>query len=306
MKDDRLLEMRVFRTVVEAGGFTAAANVLGASQPFISQVVTSLEQRLGVTLLHRSTRMHRLTSEGERYLVLCREVLDGLEAAEAQIRSSEPAGDLRISVPHAFGMDQIVPVLPGFCAAYPKLRVHVSLSDSNVNLIEDNFDVAIRMGRLQDSTLRSRKICDLQRVVVAAPSYLDAHGRPVTPQGLARHRCLLWEPPRDHLNHWPFLVNGKVEKLHVQGGLHSTDGTTLFQLCVAGMGIMRLAEHLAVPAIRRGQLVRLLPEYEAKDDTAIHAVYLPERQLVPRVRAFVDHVVEAFREPPWMKANRPS
>ncbi|AQH03894.1 LysR family transcriptional regulator (plasmid) [Burkholderia sp. KK1] len=302
MKDERLLEMRVFKTVVETGGFTAAANVLNVSQPFVSQSVNNLERRLGVQLLHRSTRTMRLTGEGERFLRSCNEILETLEEAEAQVRSSEPTGNLRVSAPHAFGMDQLVPQLPRFLAAYPKLCVHFSLSDSNVNLIEDNFDIAVRMGRLQDSSLRSRKLCNLQRIVVASPAYLAAHGQPVTPQGLTKHTCLTWESPREHLNQWPFMINGKLERVAVRGSFRSTDGTTLFQLCVAGVGIMRLAEHLALPAIRRGELVRLLCEYEAKDDTAIHIVYLPERQVVPRIRAFIDHFADAFRTPPWQTA----
>ncbi len=299
MKDDRLLEMRIFKAVVEAGGFTAAAHALNASQPFVSQTINHLERRLGVQLLHRSTRTQRLTSEGERFLASCNELLEAVEQAEAQIRSSEPTGDLRISVPQAFGIDQMVPALPGFLSAYPKLTVRFSLSDSLVNLIEDNFDVAVRMGQLQDSSLRSRKLCELQRIVVAAPGYLARHGTPVTPQGLDRHQCLLWDAPRDHLNRWPFIINGKPEKILVQGTFRSTDGTTLFDLCVAGIGIMRLAEHLALPAIRSGKLVPLLSDYQARDDTAIYAVYLPERQLVPRIRAFVDHFAEVFRQPPW-------
>lgn len=299
MKDDRLLEMRIFKSVVESGGFTAAANLLGVSQPFISQTVTSLERRLGVQLLHRSTRMHRLTTEGERFLASCNDILANVEEAEAQIRSSEPTGDLRISAPHAFGMDQLVPALPGFIKQYPKLCVHFSLSDSNVNLIEGNFDVAIRMGKLQDSSLRSRKLCDLQRIVVAAPRYIAENGQPVTPQGLSRHACLTWGSPREHLNQWPFMINGRFEKVAVEGNFRSTDGTTLFQLCVAGVGIMRLAEHLAVPAIRRGDLAPLLSDYQAKDDTAIYAVYMSERQLVPRIRAFIDYFVDIFQVPPW-------
>lgn len=299
MKDERLLEMRVFKAVVEAGGFTAAANLLGISQPFASQCMNSLERRLGVQLLHRSTRTQRLTNEGERFLASCNAIINSVEEAEAQIRSSEPTGTLRISAPHAFGMDQLVPALPGFLSAYPKLRVHFSLSDSNVNLIEDNFDVAVRMGRLQDSLLRSRKLCELQRVVVAAPQYLSAQGRPATPAELSRHTCLAWESPREHLNQWPFVINRRLEKVSVQGNFRSSDGTTLFQLCVAGMGIMRCAEHLALPAIRRGDLVPLLSDYQAKDDTAIHVVYLAERRLVPRIRAFINYMVDIFREPPW-------
>jgi DNA-binding transcriptional LysR family regulator len=128
--DERLLEMRVFKAVVEAGGFTAAASLLGGSQPFVSQSVNSLERRLGVQLLHRSTRRQRLTKEGEHFLSSCNDILDSLEEAEAQVRSSEPTGNLCISVPQAFGMDQLVPAMPGFLSSYPKLCVHFSLSDS--------------------------------------------------------------------------------------------------------------------------------------------------------------------------------
>jgi DNA-binding transcriptional LysR family regulator len=134
---------------------------------------------------------------------------------------------------------------------------------------------------------------------VAAPRYLAEHGQPVTPQGLSRCACLTWESPREHLNQWPFMINGRLEKVAVEGNFRSTDGTILFQLCVAGMGIMRLAEHLAVPAIRRGDLVPLLSDYQARDDTAIFAVYLSERQLVPRIRAFIDYFVGVFEVPPW-------
>jgi DNA-binding transcriptional LysR family regulator len=149
MKDDRLLEMRVFKAVVESGGFTAAAHALGVSQPFVSQVVNNLERRLGVQLLHRSTRERRLTDEGERFLALSAGILEGIDLGEAQIISAraEPRGDLRVSAPLAFGMDQVVPRLPDFLTAFPQVKVHLSLSDSLVSLIEENIDVAIRMGR---------------------------------------------------------------------------------------------------------------------------------------------------------------
>lgn len=301
MKDDRLIEMRVFKAVAETGGFTAAANLLGVSQPFVSQSVSNLEKRLGVQLLHRSTRTQRLSSEGEIFLASCRRILDEVEQAEVQVRSDEPSGDLRVSAPLAFGLDQVVPQLAGFLDAFPQVTMHLSLSDTLVNLLEDYFDVAIRMGRLQDSSLASRRLCDLQRIVVAAPAYLARHGHPVTPQGLVRHNCLMWQSPMERLNHWPFLMEGRREEVPVRGSFRSSNGSTLFEMCVAGVGIMRLAEHLALPAIRAGRLVPLLADYQAQDDTAIHAVFLPERKLVPRIRAFVDHFVEVFREPPWTR-----
>lgn len=299
MKDNRLVEMRVFRAVAEAGGFTAAAHVLGISQPFVSQTVTALEKRLGVQLLHRSTRTQRLTGEGEQFLAACRRVLEEIDLAEAQVSSPEPAGELRVTAPRAFGTDQIVPRLPAFLQAHPRITMQLSLSDSVASLLEENLDVAIRMGRLQDSSLMSRKLCELQRIVVAAPAYIERHGVPVTPQGLERHDCLMWMPPADHLNRWPFMVSGRRQEVPVQGSFRSSDGTALFQMCVAGMGVMRLAEHLALPALRSGVLVKLLGDYQAVDDTAIHAVFLPERRLVPRIRAFVDHFSQVLRNPPW-------
>ena len=262
-----------------------------------------MEHRLNVKLMHRSARTQRLTAEGERFLMSCKEILTGIDEAEADIRSSNPIGELRVSAPRAFGLDQIAPALPAFISRFSGLTIHFSLSDALVNLIEDNFDVAIRMGQLQDSSLRSRKLCDLQRIVVAAPSYIATHGVPVTPHGLKRHECLMWDGPHDRLNQWPFLINGKLEKIPAQGRFRSSDGSTLFELCMAGVGIMRLAEHLAVPAIRAGKLVPLLSDYLGKDCAAIHAVYLPERQLTPRVRAFVDHLVDVFQTPPWQKAS---
>jgi DNA-binding transcriptional LysR family regulator len=300
MKDDRLVEMRVFKAVADTGGFTAASHVLGVSQPFVSQSVTSLERRLGVQLLHRSTRTQRLTSEGEAFLASCKRIIDEIDQAEMQIKSPEPVGELRVTAPLAFGMDQIVPLLPAFLEAYPQIKLHLSLSDGLANLLEDNFDIAIRMGRLQDSSLMSRKLCKLQRIVVAAPAYIAAHGMPVTPQGLDRHNCLLWQAPLEHLNRWPFMINGKPKEIPVRGNFRSSDGTTLFQLCTAGVGVMRLAEHLALPAIRSHALVPLLSDYQAQDDTAIHALYLPERHLVPRIRAFVDYYLGVFRNPPWV------
>lgn len=295
--------MRVFKAVVDAGGFTAAARFLEISQPFVSQSVTNLERRLGVQLLHRSTRTQRLTSEGVLFLSSCRRILDEIDEAELQIRSPEPTGELRVTAPLAFGMDQIVPRLPAFMQAYPYIKLQISLSDALTNLLEDNFDVAIRMGRLQDSSLMSRRLCNLQRLVVAAPKYVALHGVPVTPKGLERHNCLSWAPPRDHLNRWPFMVNGLREEIPVNGSFRSSDGTTLFQMCMAGVGIMRLAEHLALPAIRAKALVPLLADYQAEDDTAIHAVYLSERQPVSRIRAFVDYFIKVLRDPPWLAAT---
>ncbi len=301
MKDDRLIEMRVFKAVVDAGGFTAAAVRLEASQPFVSKVVSNLERRLGCKLLHRSTRSQRMTREGERFLSSCNRVLDAIDHAESQIKEGDPLGELKVSAPLAFGLDQIVPRLPAFQEKYPRLTVHLSLSDNIVNLIDDDFDVAIRMGRLQDSSLVRRKLCHLHRIVVASPDYVGKFGQPVTPEGLenGQHNCLMWRGIHQHMNRWPFIINGHLEHISVRGNVHSDNGSSLYELCLKGVGIMRLAEHLALPALRRGDLVPLLSDYVVRDDTAIYAVYLGEGPTKPRVRSFIDYYAEIFKTPPW-------
>ncbi|UWQ21534.1 LysR family transcriptional regulator [Jannaschia sp. W003] len=301
MKDDRLVAMQVFRAVAETGGFSAAARALEASQPFVSQTVARLEARLGTPLLHRSTRGQRLTDEGEAFLHAARRALDAVEAAEAEVldRRGEVAGTLRVTAPLAFGLDRIVPLLPAFSAAHPALTVDLSLTDERVGLIEHGVDVAIRMGRLEDSSLRARRLCALRRVVVAAPAFLDRHGRPERPPDLEAFDCLLWGGAREHLNHWRFREDGRDVEVAVRGRIRSDNGQSLFAMCLAGAGVFRAAEHLALPAIAAGALVPLLEHFDAGDDGAIHALHMGGPAALPRVRVFVDHLAAAFRDPPW-------
>lgn len=301
MKDDRLLEMRVFRAVVETGGFTQAAHALGASQPFVSQVVQRLEARLGATLLHRTTRGQRLTPEGARFLEAARRVIGALEAEEAEWQRAEAQidGRLRVTAPIAFGLDRITPLVPEFLARHPHLSLDLRLTDDHENLIEDGIDVAIRMGRLTDSGLRHRRICRLSRIVVAAPELVARHGTPKTLDDLARMPCIAWDGSRGHLNRWTFETGGERVTFRAQSRFRSNQGMSLFAMCLAGVGVMRAAEHLARPALRAGRLVQLLPDHAPADDTAINAVFLPERDMVPRIRSFVDFLAGAFRAPDW-------
>lgn len=301
MKDERLLEMTVFKAVAEHGGFTTAAHALGTGQPFVSKTLGNLEKRLGVALLRRSTRQMRLTEEGVQFLASCNRILAEVEEAEGRISSTAaaPGGDIRVTTASSFGMDQIVPLLPEFLRTYPDMRVRLSLSDTLVDIIGNGFDVAIRMGQLQDSMLLSRKLCHLQRIVVASPSYLALHGAPATPKDLASHNCLLWEAPMDHLNHWPFMIDGKRIAVNIHGNFQFSTGMTSVDMCLAGVGLTRMAEHFAIPAIRKGLLVPLLSDFQASDGTAIYAVYAKERHIHPRVRAFINYLIEKFKTPPW-------
>jgi len=306
MRDERLLEMQVFKAVADHGGFTAAAHALGTSQPFISRAMMNMEKRLGVALLRRSTRQISLTDEGRIFLLSCSKIISDIELAEGQISSTgvSVSGDLRITTATSFGMDQIVPILPEFMALYPEVQVRLSLSDNLVDIIGSGVDVAIRMGNLHDSMLLSRKLCHLQRLIVAAPAYIKKYGMPKTPADLVHHNCLQWEAPIEHLNSWPFIVDGQCVNVNTKGNFRFTSGMSSVAMVVAGVGISRMAEHFALPAIRDGRLVPLLSEYQAHDDTAIYAVYAKERNVHPRVRAFVNFLVDKFASPPWEYSTR--
>ncbi|WP_425087246.1 LysR family transcriptional regulator [Stappia sp.] len=305
MRDDRLLEMRVFQAVVDTGAFTAAAHSLGVSQPFISQTVQRLEQRLETKLLHRTTRGHRLTAEGERFLAVARRVIEAVEQAEAdwQTNGSQVEGHLRVSAPIAFGLDRVTPLMPAFLARHPGLSLDLRLTDDTENLIDDQIDVAIRMGRLPASSLMHRRLCRLQRIVVAAPALLERFGVPETPAELERMPCVAWDGSREHLNRWRFVVAGAPVVFRAESRFKSNQGMSLYQMGLAGFGVMRIAEHLARPAIADGRLVQVLADCTDVDDGAIYAVFLPDRHMVPRIRNFIDFLVEAFKAPPWEDAE---
>jgi DNA-binding transcriptional LysR family regulator len=301
MKDDRLLEMRVFRAVVESGGFSSAANMLGASQPFVSQTIRRLEARLGATLLHRTTRGQRLTPEGERFLSAARTAIRAIEEAEAlwQQEEAQIEGQLRVSAPIAFGLDRLTPLVPRFLSRHPNLSLDLRLTDDHENLIADGIDVAVRMGRLSDSGLMHRRLCRLRRIVVTAPGLVAHHGMPETLEDLARMPCVAWDSSREHLNRWRFECDGEHVTFHARSRFRSNQGMSLFAMCLSGVGVMRVAEHLARPAIHQGRLIQLLDHLAPADDTAIHAIYLPERDVVPRIRTLVDFLVAAFQAPDW-------
>ena len=299
MKDDRLLELRVFEAVVHAGGFTNAAHGLGVSQPFVSQTIKRLETRLGTQLLHRTTRGQRLTSEGETFLDKARHAIAAVDAIDASVLNdhTQIAGVLRVTAPIAFGLDRVTPLMPDFMRAFPQLELDLRLTDDIENLLEAGVDVAVRMGRMPDSGLLSRRLCSLQRLVVAAPKLLEKYGTPRVPADLANLPCLAWDGNRAHLNRWDFSVDGEIRTFRVTSRFRSNQGMTLYQMCLAGQGVMRMAEHLARPEIQSGRLVELLPEFNSDDDTTIQLVFLPNREIVPRVRGFVDFMTAAFKVP---------
>lgn len=292
---DKLSDMRAFQAVADTGGFTAAAAELRVSQSLVSRAVTRLERRLGTTLLHRSTRRVSLTDEGVTFLQGCRRVLEEIGEVERSVTSGEsPGGVLRISASVLFGQDLIVPLLPEFMARYPKLEVQLSLADRHVDLIEEKIDVAIRLGRLASSSLIAKKIGEQRRLIVASPAYLAQHGRPKTPDDLLDHNCLLWDEGHDHLNRWPFEVNGTMRHIKARGRLVVNNAQALLHLAVLGVGITRMSEYFARPLIRRGELVSLLEVSHRDEANPVHALYARTNIAKPRVRAFLDFLTEKF------------
>lgn len=293
--------MLVFKAVVELGGFTAAASALSTTQPFVSRVIKRLEQRLGITLLRRSTRQLRLTPEGKDFLASANKILGDLDAMEAGLSSgrADLSGEIRLTAPTNFGVDQVAPLLPGFFARHPRIRINLALTDTVVDLLDGGFDIAIRMGRLQDSMLLRRKLAPLQRIVVASPAYVREHGEPKRPADLAHHNCLRWDAPLERLNDWPFVVDGEKVVVRVTGNFQASSGVAIGIMCTGHVGVSRMAEHLALPLIRRGELVPLLTQYQPVDDAGIYAVFMRERFVHPRIRAFVDYLVECFEKPAW-------
>jgi len=290
---DKLSEMKMFQAVADSGGFTAAANELGVSQSAVSRAVVRLEQRLGTSLLHRSTRRISLTDEGDIFLRACRQVLEDIGEAERSVTSDkQPAGTLRVSAAVLWGLDPLVALLPEFTSRYPKIGVHLSLTDRYIDLIDEKIDVAIRVGQLADSSLIARKVGEMRRVIVASPAYIARRGKPKTPADLLNHDCLLWDEEHDYLNRWPFEVNGVLRHIKVCSNLVSNNAQALYQLAIMGAGIFRMLEYRARPLIRSGELVPLLERSHRDKAISVHALYVRTNIAKPRVRAFVDFLIE--------------
>jgi DNA-binding transcriptional LysR family regulator len=298
---DHASEMAAFVRVVDSNGFSAAAPALGLSPSAVSKLVTRLETRLGVRLLQRTTRALHLTQEGEVFYTAAKRIVGEIDALEDQIagQSGTPGGLLRVTTSLAFSGHQLAPVLSEFLARYPLVQVELLPTDRVIDMVEEGVDIAIRIGRLADTSFMARKIGEDKRLICAAPSYLARHGTPQRPEDLARHNCLV-SRDRSQLNRWPFKRDGQVFELEVSGRVAVTEGEIQMQLALQGIGIVRLTRLTLARAIREGTLVPLLSEFAAYDDAVpIHAVYPHRRHLAPKVPAFVNFLIEKFTPPPW-------
>jgi DNA-binding transcriptional LysR family regulator len=292
---DRLQELLVFVRAAESGSFSRAGRELGLSQPSVSRIVSELEARLGVTLLLRTTRRITVTDAGELFLERARELLAQWEDAEDAARGVDSLrGTIRLALPVIYGTREIIPRLPKFLASHPLLRIEMSVADIRQDLVAEGADVAIRLGRLEDSTFGARRLATLERYLVAAPSYLRTHGIPKTPAELAAHDCI-FGPGGFGRESWSFSRNGTVTSVDVRGRIYTDSGPGLFASVVAGLGIAIASTAMCAAEVKAGTLKRLLPNYKL-EPVEVHAVFPAGPRLSTKVRAFVEFLAKELNE----------
>ena len=291
----------VFVAVVKNGGFSAAARKLGVSKSAVSKRINQLENHLSVLLLHRTTRKLSLTEAGERYYEHAVQALSAAGKAEDAVTElqGEPQGKLKISSPMSFGRLHVAPLIPKFMQRYPKLSIDLVMDDRNIDLVADGIDVAIRSGKLRDSTLVARKLTPLRQVLCASPAYIDRYGMPLTPLELSERNCILFSYSSD-ANEWTLTKDDISEAVLVSGSYRVNNSEAILEALREGVGIGRLPTFVAGPDLKAGNLVRVLKTHHIPDHT-FYAVF-PERQYLPaKVRAFLNFAIEYFGgdQPYW-------
>ncbi|MDO8606902.1 MAG: LysR family transcriptional regulator [Phaeospirillum sp.] len=292
--------LQAFVRVAETGSFSEAARRLGLSKSMVSRQVSSLEAELGVRLLHRTTRSLSPTEAGRAYLDRCQRILADLDEANLLVSQLQamPRGRLRVSAPLSFGIGHLSAALPGFLERYPEIELEMNMTDRHVDLVEEGWDVAVRIGRLADSSLIARRLAPIRRLAAAAPAYLERRSMPLVPSDLEGHDCLTHSGMV--AAEWRFVSpDGRPLQVGVHGRFHADNGDVLRVMALAGLGVVLLPSFFLGDDIRAGRLVPLLEGFVPLD-VSLNAVYPHGRHLSPKVRAFVDYLAESFGpEPYW-------
>jgi DNA-binding transcriptional LysR family regulator len=291
---DRFTGMAVFAKVVESASFAAAARHFDMSPAMVSKHVRTLEQRLGVQLLNRTTRHVSATEVGQNYYERCLRILGELEDSEraASDLQTAPRGLLRVTTSVSFGAHQLAPAIADYLVAYPDVSVDLKLRDQYVDLVQERIDVAIRLGRLADSSLIARKLYDAEMILCASPSYLAANGTPQKPRDLMKHQCLIYTYTAPQT--WTFTdQNGRADVIRLSGRVFADSGDALLALARKGAGVVLGPDYLVGDDLRAGNLVRLLPGHTTPD-TPIYAVYPHSDHLSAKTRTFIDFLVTRF------------
>lgn len=295
----RLDAMEIFAEVVEAEGFSAAARNLGVSKSAVSKQVARLEDGLGVRLLNRTTRRLSVTEAGATFYEACRRVLDEAEAAERTVSnlSAQPRGLLKLNAPMSFGFLHLARAIPEFHARFPQITIDAVMNDRFVDLVQEGYDLALRIGNLRDSSLIARRVAPCRAVVCASPDYLARRGRPERPEDLKGHDCLLYtnnQQPRE----WQLLGPGGLQTVKIDGPLLANNGDALCRAALGGLGIARLPTFIVGQHLRAGRLEAVLPGYPVPEQ-GIHAVYPHSRNLSVKVRVFIDFLADYFGPAPY-------
>ena len=277
-----------FVCVAEYGSFTRAAKALGISTAQVSRQISALEKRLKIKLLYRTTRKVSLTEEGRVFYQHCRSVLDGLNAAEQAVSNlqSKPQGRIKLTAPVTYGEQQLLPLINDFMMQYREIEVTAFLSNQQIDLVEGGYDLAIRIGKLRDSTMMAKKLSLRTNFVCATPAYLNQYGVPRTLDDLSQHNCLLGT--RDY---WHFVEDGTEKNLRVSGTIQYNSGYSLVDAALKGLGIVQLPDYYVQKHLASGALVSVLDNYREPKES-IWAIYPHNRQLSPKIRLLVDYLAE--------------
>ncbi len=304
-----LSELELFVRVVEAGSFAGAADQLGISRSYASKLLARLESRLGVQLLIRTTRSVTPTDAGRAFYTSCAPLLEGLAEAEARVAEARaaPRGALRVAAPLVFGLRYVAPAALDFLERYPEIRLHIDYSDRYVDLVEEGYDLAIRGGDLQDSSLRARRLAPLTFSVAASPDYLARRGAPAHPRDLAEHDCLCYVHRRVQ-DTWRFTRGSGPEteelSIKVGGPLVCSNADALVEAACRGLGVVMQPDFAAWEALASGRLVPLFEGWRIDEGSraALWAVHTHTRHVPTRVRLFVQHLTAALSSPPWAQS----
>ncbi|MBA6251031.1 MULTISPECIES: LysR family transcriptional regulator [unclassified Colwellia] len=277
-----------FVYVAENESFTLASKKMAISTAQVSRQISALEKRLNIKLFYRTTRKVSLTEEGRVFYQHCRSVLDGLDAAERAITNlqSKPQGKIKLTAPVAYGEKQILPLVNNFIKQYSDVEVSAYLSNRQIDIVEEGYDLAIRLGKLSDSTMMAKKLGKRTNYLCASPQYLEKQGVPHSISELSQHSCLLGT-----LDYWHFRESDREKSIRVTGRLRYNNGYSLMDAALKGLGIVQLPDYYVQQRIESGELVSLLDNYRAPDE-GIWAIYPQNRHLSPKIRLLVDYLAE--------------
>ena len=302
---DKLKQIESFVSVAAKGSLTAAAASEGIAPAVVGRRIDALEEHLGVKLLLRTTRRITLTHEGSAFLEDCQRLLADLANAEASVSAGgvKASGYLRITAPAGFGRRHVAPLVPGFVAMHPDVKVSLNLADRLVDIVNESYDCAVRVGDMPDSSLVSVRLADNRRLCVATPQYLARAGTPKHPDDLARHDCLTLSSDASQTRGWAFKLDGEVIHLRLNGKLDCSDGQVLHDWCLAGLGLAWRSTWEVESQIHRGELVSVLNEFAAPPN-GIYAVFAQRKHLALRVRLWIDFLKQTYGDTAYWQQAR--